>query len=351
MSTSKVWLVTGAAGFIGSALVRQLATVCPESAIRCVDYCASAVMQLNLGEVFQEHRQIMGIRSHYAAETVAELAADADYILHLAAETHVDTAIDEPSLCVENNFRELELFLRRLRQCGFSGRLVYVSTDEVYGDRAGLPPADERTEIRCSNVYAATKAGAEQLCLAYHRTHGMDVVITRGSNTYGLRQSPEKFVPRSLYLLSQGQPIQLYGQGKACREWLHVDEHASGIMLAAQKGQSGQIYNLAGRYRSSGSALAELLIRYWYAPEDPNKPGLSSEEVRQHIAFVPDRPGHDMDYRMNGYKVRVLGWNPPFDSQLQWRGVVQWYRANSQWLEVMRTHGIRTERLGLGSPT
>jgi dTDP-glucose 4,6-dehydratase len=338
---SKTWLVTGAAGFIGSQVVRELAKLFPDDAIRCVDYCSAEIMQLNLGEAFNKHRSILGIRTHYANETSVEMALDADYILHLAAETHVDTSIDEPSLCVENNYREFEMFLRQLRQRGFKGRLVYVSTDEVYGDRAGKLRAAETAAVRCSNVYAATKAGAEQLCMAYCRTYGMDIVITRGANTFGPRQAPEKFVPRSLYLLSQVKPLQLYGAGKATREWLHVEDHAMGVLQAATKGKCGEIYNLGGAFRSTGLALAEMLIRHVF-------PGASSEEVRNRILFVPDRPGHDMDYRIHSNKaINALEWHMARKPYAQaWAETIQWYLDNEVWLETMQKHGVTTERQG-----
>ena len=274
-----------------------------------------------------------------------------DAVLHLAAESHVDRSIDRPGDFVTTNlvgtYTMLEAALRHRdtlpagRRDGF--RFLHVSTDEVYGDIEDGAPADERAPYRPSSPYAATKAGADHLARAWHRTYGLPVIVTNCSNNYGPYQFPEKLIPTMILAGMHGEPLPVYGDGLHVRDWLHVDDHAAALALVLRSGRPGETYNVTAQTERRNidvvkvicSALDDLRSD---APHRPHE-GL--------IQFVADRPGHDLRYALDGAKLtQALKWRPRVAFEDGLRETVRWYIENRAWWEPIRRAGHTGQRQG-----
>jgi dTDP-glucose 4,6-dehydratase len=323
-------LVTGGAGFIGSELVRQVLARRDETRITVLDKLTYAGNRANLANVEADPEQAARFRFVEGdiadPETVGPLVREADAVVNVAAETHVDRSILDPEAFLRTGVIGVHVLLeavRRATQEDQRVRFLQVSTDEVYGDIPG-GRSRESDALAPRSPYAAAKASGEHLVRAYHVTFGLDTVITRGSNTYGPHQHPEKLIPLFTTNALAGEPLPMYGDGMQVRDWLHVSDHASAIDFVLHHGESGEAYNVAG-----GTELAnrEVIGRLLEAA------GRDWSLVRT----VPDRPGHDRRYAMDGSKLATLGWRPatPFERGLP--DTVAWYRDHPDWVASARS--------------
>jgi len=314
-------LVTGGAGFIGSHFVRHLAARGEELVV--LDKLTYAGNPANLDGV--EHEFHEGDIAD--PDAVARAAQRCDAIVNFAAETHVDRSILGPAEFILTDVLGTQVLLDHARHAQI--RLVHVSTDEVYGDvPLDAPACTEESPIRTSSPYSASKAGGELQVFAYVRTYGVDALVTRGANTYGPRQYPEKFLPLFITNAFEKLPLPVYGDGRQRREWLHVDDHCAGIELALRKGQAGHAYNISGQERENMDVVRRIL----------DLTGASADLVRH----VEDRPGHDRRYAVDSTKLQNLGWRPEhsFDSG-GLEETVDWYRENREWWEPIKSGDYR----------
>jgi dTDP-glucose 4,6-dehydratase len=310
-------LVTGGAGFIGSQFVRRLAEAGDSVAV--LDKLTYAGNRANLDGV--EHDFFHGAIED--AEAVARAAKGVDAIVNFAAETHVDRSILGPAEFILTDVLGTQVLLDYARHHDI--RHLQVSTDEVYGDiDLDAEPCTEDAPVRPSSPYSASKAGGDMQVLAYVRTYRTDALITRGANTYGPRQYPEKFLPLFITNAFEGKPLPVYGDGKQRREWLHVEDHCAGIETALRNGKAGEVYNVGGQERENMEVVRRIL----------DLTGASPDLVR-HVA---DRPGHDRRYSVDSTKLRNLGWSPKhsFDAG-GLEETVEWYRENREWWEPIKS--------------
>jgi dTDP-glucose 4,6-dehydratase len=327
-------LVTGGAGFIGSALVRRL--LARGDAVVTLDLLTYAGHLENLEEVMDHpgHRFVQG--DICDGTLVRELLDDVEVVFHLAAESHVDRSILSDQPFVRTNVQGTATMLGAALDADVA-RFVQVSTDEVYGElpwvdpegseAASAPRFTEQTPLAPRSPYSATKAAADHLALAYHTTHGMDVVVTRSSNNYGPRQYPEKLIPLMIDRALSDRPLPVYGDGLHVRDWIQVDDHCRGIMAAANRGEAGRVYNLGGDAERTNLSLVRTLLEILGKAESL-------------IEFVNDRPGHDRRYGIDSSRAREeLGWSPEWAFDVGLRACVDWYRDNPQWVEAVTGRG------------
>jgi dTDP-glucose 4,6-dehydratase len=310
-------LVTGGAGFIGSQFVRRL--VAGGDQVTVLDKLTYAGNRANLEGV--EHDLHRGDVTD--PDAVARAADGCDAIVNFAAETHVDRSILGPAEFILTDVLGTQVLLDYARHHGI--RHLQVSTDEVYGDiPLDAAPCTEDAPVRASSPYSASKAGGDLQVLAYVRTYGVDAVITRGANTYGARQYPEKFLPLFITNAFDGKHLPVYGDGRQRREWLHVADHCAGIETALKRGEGGHVYNVGGQERENMDVVRRIL----------DLTGGSPDLVR-HVA---DRPGHDRRYSVDSSKLRDLGWQPEhsFDAG-GLEETVDWYRDNREWWEPIKS--------------
>ena len=286
-------LVTGGAGFIGSNLVSQLLATAEEPVTIIVfDALTYAADLQNLPDDSRLEVVVGDVRDF---DLLSKQVFRADEIFHLAAESHVDRSINNSRIFIETNTLGTQNVLEAVRL--HDKRLVLVSTDEVYGSlEHGY--AEETSVLRPSSPYSASKAAADLLALAYFKTYKTDVVITRCTNNYGPNQYPEKLIPVVIESALQGAPIPIYGDGTNVRDWIHVSDHCSGLILAMEKGKPGEIYNFGDVEHIQNVELVSLILDYL-------------SESNSKIEFIADRPGHDFRYAVNSRKSReTLGWTP-----------------------------------------
>jgi dTDP-glucose 4,6-dehydratase len=314
-------LVTGGAGFIGSHFVRHL--VAQGGDVVVLDKLTYAGNRANLEGI--EHEFHEGDIAD--ADAVARAADGVEAIVNFAAETHVDRSILGPAEFILTDVLGTQVLLDHARHHGT--RLVQVSTDEVYGDvPLDAAASAEDAPLRPSSPYSASKAGGDMQVLAYVRTYGVDASITRGANTYGPRQYPEKFLPLFVTNALDGEPLPVYGDGKQRREWLHVGDHCTAIDLVLRRGAAGEAYNIGGQERENLEVVRRIL----------DLTGARPELVRH----VEDRPGHDRRYAVDSSKLRALGWAPQrsFDTG-GLEETVDWYRSNREWWEPIKSGEYR----------
>ncbi|MGC1185604.1 MAG: dTDP-glucose 4,6-dehydratase [Candidatus Dormiibacterota bacterium] len=311
-------LVAGGAGFIGSAFVRLLLGEGDGLAVTVLDKLTYAGNLANL-KVVESHPGYRFVRGDICdAEVVQRLAPEVECIVNFAAETHVDRSILDPEGFIRTDVLGTHQLLEAARRAGHS-RYLQVSTDEVYGDIPAPERSQESDPIEPRSPYSASKAGGDLLCFAYHATYGLPVLLTRGSNTYGPYQYPEKIVPLFITQALDQLPLPIYGDGQAVRDYLYVDDHARGIAAVLAKGQVGEVYNLGqGDDPISGNAVAETVLRLTGAAESS-------------VQRVVDRPGHDRRYALDSSKARSLGWTPRVDFEAGMADTVKWYQAHRDW--------------------
>lgn len=349
-------LLTGGAGFIGSAVIRHLIHDTDHEVIN-VDILTYAGNTESLTSVAGHARyrfEHQDIRQPQAMKALFD-RYQPDAVMHLAAESHVDRSIDGPLAFIDTNItgtgvlleaaRDYWQFLPAPRAAQF--RFHHVSTDEVYGDLgADSVPADEQFPYRPSSPYAASKAASDHLVRAWHRTWGFPVLITNCSNNYGPCQFPEKLIPHMILNALQGKPLPVYGDGQQVRDWLFVEDHARALVQVLERGKVGETYNIGGRSERRNLEVVETLCDLVDELAASHLP-LGSEKCRSLITFVRDRPGHDVRYAIDSSRIETeLGWQPQqsFESGLQL--TVQWYLDNPLWWQRILSGAYRLERLG-----
>jgi dTDP-glucose 4,6-dehydratase len=316
-------LVTGGCGFIGSHLIRLLLRERPGLRVVNLDALTYAGNLANLEDCAHDARYRFVHGDICDPRAVDEaLGTGVDAIVNLAAETHVDRSILEPDAFLRTDVIGTHVLLEAARARKL--RFVQVSTDEVYGDVTD-GAARESDPLAPRSPYAASKAGADLQVLAYAATYGVDVAITRGSNTYGPNQYPEKLIPLFVTNLLDGKPVPLYGDGLQVRDWMHVEDHAAGILHVLEHGAAAEIYNLAAGNPRTNRAITEAVV------------ALCGRDYASSVRHVTDRPGHDRRYALDVAKVRALGWQPrePFERGLA--ATVRWYAGNESWWRSVRS--------------
>ena len=310
-------LVTGGAGFIGSNFVAHVLAAHPDWRITTLDKLTYAGRLENLREVM-DHPRHRFVRGDIADAAVAgPLVAAAEIVVHFAAETHVDRAIQDAGAFIQTDV--YGTFVLLAAACGARGlrRFLQISTDEVYGSVAA-GASTETDELRPRNPYAASKAGADRLAYSYWATHGVPVVIARASNNYGPRQFPEKMIPLFVSNALDNLPLPLYGDGRHSRDWLHVTDHCRALDILIERGRRGETYNVGVGGELENVALTRMILELLDRPASL-------------VRHVPDRPGHDRRYRLDSGKLQALGWTPQIEFGSGLRAVVEWYRDNEWW--------------------
>lgn len=317
--------VTGGAGFIGSEFVRHMVETHPELTIVCYDKLTYAGNTDNLKPVADRpnYRFVRGdIADREMVRSTFE-EFEIDTVVNFAAESHVDRSILDPDAFVMSNTVGVNTLLDSAKAHGI-GRFLHVSTDEVYGDIPDGQFSVETDALEPRNPYSASKAGGELLVRSYHLTHGMDTVITRGSNTYGPYQYPEKIIPFFITEALDDRQLPVYGDGKQIRDWLYVHDHVTGVETALLKGKSGEVYNVAGENLRHNIDVTKMLLAALDKPESL-------------IKHVPDREGHDGRYAMHCDKLRALGWETQFSFEQGLEATVKWYLENEDWWRKIKT--------------
>jgi len=317
-------LVTGGAGFIGSNYIRRRLSRNGDLTV-CLDLLTYSGSLDNLDGV-RGNSNFTFVRGDINDKRfVLDLFRKErfDQVVHFAAESHVDRSIAHPSSFLRTNVLGTQNLLDACREFGIE-RYHQVSTDEVYGDLPLDRPDLKFTEdspIRPSSPYSASKASADLLCQAYHRTYGLPITISRCSNNYGPYQFPEKFIPRMIMLALREQRLPIYGKGENVRDWLHVSDHCMAIDVILKKGRLGEVYNVGGNCEMRNIELAKLILKQLG----------KSEEL---LSFVPDRKGHDLRYAIdNGKIMKELDWSPSVIFERGMKETIDWYLANRRWLE------------------
>jgi dTDP-glucose 4,6-dehydratase len=314
-------VVTGGAGFIGSNFVRFFMAAHPDCSVHVLDALTYAGNLANLAPVSSSPRFEFTHGSICDSSAVKAAAVGADAIVNFAAETHVDRSIDNAGAFVQTDVAGMHVLLECARRTA-GLRLLHVSTDEVYGSiEAGSFVEDD--PLRPNSPYSASKAGGELLARAYHVTYGADIVITRGSNTFGPYQYPEKILPLFICNLIDGMTVPVYGSGNQIRDWLYVDDHCRAIDLVLHKGLPGQAYNVGGGNERTNLQITHRILELL---------GKGPECVKH----VEDRPGHDWRYSVDTSKLRSLGYAPvgSFDDHIE--ATVKWYVDNREWWRAIR---------------
>jgi dTDP-glucose 4,6-dehydratase len=318
-------LITGGAGFIGSNFVRLLLAERPEWELWNLDLLTYAGNLENLSgavsgaEAEGRYRFVRGDIADAAVVEGIFGEGRFDDVVSFAAESHVDRSIQSAAPFVRTNVVGTQVLLDAARAAGIE-RFVQVSTDEVYGDlEPDDPPFSESTPIRPSSPYSASKAGSDHLALAYHRTHGTHVVVTRCSNNYGPYQFPEKLIPLMIAQAIDGRDLPVYGTGQNVRDWIHVEDHCRGVLAALEGGAPGEVYNFGGDSERRNLEVVREILRLL---------GKGEERIR----YVTDRPGHDRRYAIDFTRARrELGWSPTRSFEEGLADTVRWYVENEEW--------------------
>lgn len=346
-------LITGGAGFIGSNLVRHALDRTLDRIV-VVDKLTYAGSLLNLATPLADAR-VSFVRADIADAAAMARVVNTERpaaILNLAAETHVDRSIDSPHPFVDTNVVGtlvlLEAARRYFEDLGPTEREAFrflnVSTDEVYGTLGATGAFSEETPYAPNSPYAASKAAADHLVRAYFHTYGLPTLITNCSNNYGPFQFPEKLVPLVILNALDGRPLPIYGDGGNVRDWLHVEDHCDGILLALGKGRPGEKYNIGGGNERTNIEMVDGICDVL----DQVRPGRAAHRALK--TFVPDRPGHDRRYAIDATKIRrELGWTPGHTFESGLRETVTWYLEHRDWCEAVQSGLYDRQRLGLGN--
>ena len=323
-------LVTGGAGFIGSNLVRYLRRERPAWTVVNLDKLTYAGNLESLADLLHDDGHVF-VRGDIANADLVEHLCEQygiEGILNLAAESHVDRSILGPGVFVETNVSGTQVLLEAARRAGIE-RFVQVSTDEVYGSLGSEGRFSETSPLRPSSPYSASKTAADLLALAYHRTYGLDVLVTRCSNNYGPHQFPEKLIPLMIANALEGKKLPVYGDGMHVRDWIHVEDHCAAMLAVLEHGKPGEVYNIGSDNEWPNLQIVQELLRILRKPESL-------------IEHVKDRPGHDRRYAIDARKARAeLGWSPRIAFAEGLQGTVDWYVKNRGWCDRVRTGEYR----------
>lgn len=327
-------LVTGGCGFIGSTFIRMALNEHPDVEIVNLDAMTYAANPLNLQDV-ESNSKYTFIHGDIRSGSDVDKAIDGcDYVVNFAAESHVDRSFDSPGIFEQTNTGGTVNLLKAALKHRIK-RFLQISTDEVYGAlRPDDPPFTENSELKPSSPYSASKAAADLFALSFHHSFGLDLCITRCSNNYGPRQTPEKLIPFFIMRLIEDRSLPIYGDGRQIRDWIYVDDHCRGIWLALTRGQSGRIYNLSAGCEKTNLEIADLILR-------------SFSKGPENIEHVHDRPGHDRRYAMDFSRAKnELGFTPKTNFEKGIGGTIVWYREHCLWMEEARK---RLDNFGLAS--
>lgn len=348
-------LVTGGAGFIGSAVVRYVIEHTSHSVVN-VDSLTYAGNLESLTSVAASDRYTFIKADITHAEAMAAVLAEhqPDAVMHLAAESHVDRSIDGPAAFIQTNIlgtytllEAVRAYWQRLKveasERAAAFRFHHVSTDEVYGDLEGPETLfTEETPYAPSSPYSASKASSDHLVRAWHRTYVLPVLITNCSNNYGPYHFPEKLIPLMILNALAGKPLPVYGDGQQVRDWLYVEDHARALMKVITEGHIGETYNIGGHNEKTNLEVVHTLcdLLQELVPQET--------AYRELITFVQDRPGHDLRYAIDASKIeRELGWRPEETFESGLRKTVQWYLDNRAWWQRVLDGSYKGERLGV----
>ena len=318
-------LITGGAGFIGTNYIRYILKMYPNDEIICVDKLTYAGNYDNLKEFENDGRftfEQVDICDRKAVYSLFETYS-IDCVVNFAAESHVDRSIENPEVFLKTNIIGTNVLLDAVNKFGIK-RFHQISTDEVYGDlpldRPDLKFAEDWS-IKASSPYSASKASADLLCLAYFRTFGTPVTISRCSNNYGPYQFPEKLIPLMIEKAQRDENLPVYGDGKNVRDWLYVEDHCSAVDKIVRNGDVGEIYNIGGNNEKANINIVKIILNSLGKPQSL-------------ITYVKDRPGHDRRYAINSDKIqKELGWKPKTDFETGIQKTIEWYKNNPLWIE------------------
>ena len=346
-------IITGAAGFIGSAVCRHLLRE-TNASIVCLDKMTYAAHPDTLAPMIDGTRAVFEPVDICDRTEVERVFRDhrPDAVMHLAAESHVDRSIEIPGVFIETNVVGTYVMLEAAR-CYWSGltgerranfRFHHISTDEVYGSLGKTGKFTETTPYAPSSPYSASKASADHLVQAWHHTHGLPVVISNCSNNYGPYQFPEKLIPLMIINALEGKPLPVYGAGANIRDWLFVEDHAAALVRILTAGRIGEKYNVGGNAEHSNIEVVHIICDTLDAMLPVKRPR------RELIKFVADRPGHDLRYAIDATKIKnELGWEPSVTFEAGLRRTIEWYLTHQTWWQPLRTGVYSGERLGLGA--
>jgi len=349
-------LVTGGAGFIGSALCRLLIAETPHSVVN-VDKLTYAANLASLKPIEHDARYAFEQKDICDAAAMEAMFKKymPDAVIHLAAESHVDRSIDGPGAFIQSNVVGTFTLLNAARHywqaldasARAAFRFINVSTDEVYGSLGAVGLFSETTPYQPNSPYSASKAAADHLARAWFHTYHMPVVTTNCSNNYGLCQFPEKLIPLTLTNALEGKPLAVYGTGENIRDWLFVEDHARALLTVLEKGKAGEVYNIGGNSEQRNIDVVKKICSYL-----DKKVGLlpSGQPRESLITFVTDRPGHDQRYAIDASKIKnELGWSPSETFETGLAQTIDWYLANEAWWQPLRAQNYSGERLGLNA--
>ena len=354
-SALKTVIVTGGAGFIGSAVIRHLIA---QGGYRVINfdkltYAGNLESLVSVADHPNYHFEKGDICDHRLVKNVfIEFRPWA--MMHLAAESHVDRSIDGPAEFINTNIVGTSVLLEEARwyhrehEHGHDFRFHHVSTDEVFGSLGETGLFDENSPYRPNSPYSASKAASDHLVRAWHETYGLPVVVTNCSNNYGPCQFPEKLIPLVILNALEGKPLPVYGKGEQVRDWLYVEDHARALQLVMEQGKTGETYNIGGHNEMRNIDVVRMLCRLLDEKVQQRPAGVDS--FADLIEFVTDRPGHDLRYAIDAGKIgRDLGWQPAETFESGLAKTVDWYLDNPEWCEHVRDGSYQGERLGLGN--
>ncbi|END3381783.1 dTDP-glucose 4,6-dehydratase [Vibrio alginolyticus] len=350
-------LVTGGAGFIGSAVVRHIIRDTQDTVINLdkLTYAGNLESLVDVSESERYHFEQVDICDRAELDRVFS-EHQPDRVMHLAAESHVDRSIDGPAAFIETNVmgtyhlleaaRQYWSGLDEARQSAF--RFHHISTDEVYGDLEGTDDLfTETTSYAPSSPYSASKASSDHLVRAWQRTYGLPTLITNCSNNYGPYHFPEKLIPLMILNALDGKPLPVYGDGMQIRDWLFVEDHARALYKVVNEGEVGETYNIGGHNEKANIEVVKTICALLEELQ-PNKPA-GVESYESLITYVKDRPGHDVRYAIDATKIaQELGWTPEETFESGIRKTVEWYLNNPQWWQRVLDGSYSLERLGAG---
>jgi len=315
-------LITGGLGFIGSNFIRHTLSKNTDYDIINIDKIGIGANPSNLKDL-ENRKNYSFIKCDISNfNLVYKVIRNVDAVINFAAETHVDRSIADPNPFIQSNIIGTFNLLEAERKNNKPIRHIQISTDETYGDKL-RGSFKEEDRLKPSNPYSASKAAADMLCQAYHRTYGLDIIITRSTNNFGPYQFPEKLIPKSIIRAQKNLPIPIYGKGENMRDWIYVLDHCEAIDLIQNKGKPGEIYNI-----SSGNELSTLTIA--------KKILIALKKPENLITFVEDRPGHDIRYSLDSTKIRSeIGWEPKRSFTSALNKTIDWYVKNNWWWEPL----------------
>ena len=316
-------MVTGGAGFIGSNYVHLLLERHPSYEVVVVDKLTYAGNLANLADLADDPRHSFVEADIADPDAMERAMGGCDAVVNFAADSHVDRSLHDPAGFIRTDVHGVFVLLEAARKHGVK-RFLQISTDEVYGHFPEGGESREGDRLRPRNPYSAAKAGGEMMVNAYVETYGLDCVITRGSNTFGQFQYPEKFIPLMITNAIEGQPLPIYGDGQQRRDWLYVRDHCTGVDLVLHKGRTGEAYNIGGGNEQVNLDVATLIL---------DRLG-KSHDLMQHVG---DRPGHDRRYALDTSKAEALGWEPRHDFSIMLAETIDWYAANEDWWRQIKS--------------